>query len=221
MKCTKCEICGNDFYYEKYKRKCCSNKCLSEYRKNLTTKQKDLNYDNVIGKISNFLLFNYKEYGIVKTLLECYKELHIAPKTYYKYCKKYNISYDRILSKYNIPRIHSKFQTTITAFVREYYKDKTIIEEFSFEDCLNPVTKYKLRFDIYIPDIRLIIECDGEQHHDINSYFNKLVESNGYTPVVITDEIKLNYCNHNNIKIIRIPYSEVVTKEYVYSYLCA
>ena len=39
----KCIICGKEFEYKNYyKKKCCSNECLSTYRKEITTKQHNL-----------------------------------------------------------------------------------------------------------------------------------------------------------------------------------
>lgn len=216
---TKCVVCGKEFYYKCYRSKCCSDECLSEFRKKQTTKQRGLNYDNVIGKIERHIVNNYYEHGITKTLKECLKETHISSKTFTKYCKQYNTSYDLILSKYNISKQHSKFQMAVTKYVRKLFKDALIIEEATFDCCINPKTNYKLKFDIYIPDKNMIIECDGIQHNYKESYFNKLTEKAGYTPCYITDKIKECYCNENNIKLVRIPYSRVVNEEYVYSFL--
>lgn len=219
---TNCIICNKVFDYVGYKKKCCSNQCLSEYRRTLAVKQHDLNYDNVIGKIEKYIVSNFIENNIVKTLNECLIELHIAPKTYYKYCNKYNISYDEILSNNNISKQHSKFQTTVTNFVRQHYNENYhIIEEKTFKDCVNPKTNCLLKFDIYIKELSTIIECDGVQHYKESSYFNTLTIQAGYTPTYITDKIKEEYCKNNNIKLIRIPYERCVTKEYVDSFLCA
>lgn len=57
------------------------------------------------------------------------------------------------------------------------------------------------------------------QHYDKDSYYNQLVQNNGYTPVYKTDEIKEEYCRQHNLKLIRIPYKENITFEYVQSFL--
>lgn len=219
MKTTKCVICGRDFSYDNYKRKCCSDNCLSEYKSQLTSKQRGLNYDKVMGTIEKYVVYNYKEYGIIKTLKECLKETHISSKSFKKYCKQYNLSYSKILHRNNIPRQHSKFQTSVTNYIRQIYSSYQIFEEMTFSDCVNPKTDNLLRFDIYVKDINLIIECDGVQHYAKDSYFNNLALQSGYTPVYETDKIKDKYCSIHNIKLIRIPYSRIVTKEYVQSFL--
>lgn len=217
---TKCIMCGKEFVYHGYKNKCCSEECLSRYKSQLTTQQRGLNYQNVIGKIEKYVVDNYNQYGIVKTLKECLKDAHIASKTFSKYCKEYHISYSEILSRNNISRQHSKFQTSVTKCIRQIYQNCQIIEEAVFDGCVNPETNYPLKFDIYIKDINLVIECDGMQHTVKDSYFNTLTLMSGYTPVYITDKIKDEYCNEHNIKIVRISYSRIVTRDYVESFLC-
>ena len=215
-----CVICGKKFNYDRYRKKCCSDDCLKKYRSILTTKQHSLDYTKIIGKIENYIIYNYNMYGIVKTLKECLIELHIAPKTYYKYCHEYNISYDEILSKNNISKKHSKFQNNITKYIKLIFDNKyQIIEEKMFKDCVNPKTNHCLKFDIFIKELNIVIECDGVQHSKKNSYFNILTLNSGYTPSYITDKIKEDYCNKRKIKLIRIPYTRTVTKEYVESFL--
>ena len=87
--------------------------------------------------------------------------------------------------------------------------------------CIRGIEILTEKFDIYIKDLNIIIECDGVQHDDKNAYYNKLVLKVGYTPSFITDKIKEEYCKQNNIKLIRIPYIRCVTKQYVESFLCA
>lgn len=220
MKVTKCIICRKEFFYNSYKRKCCSDNCLSNYRRQLTLKQRGLDYYKVIGKIEEYIIYNYNKYGVVKTLKECLKANHVSSKSFRKYCKQYDLSYNKILQNNNISRKHSKFQTSVTNYIRQIYNNYRIFEEMTFSDCINPKTNNQLKFDIYIEDINLIIECDGTQHYVKNSYFNNLALQAGYTPVYETDKIKEEYCNNHNIKLIRIPYSRIVTKEYVQSFLC-
>lgn len=215
-------ICGKIFQYRGYKKKCCSEECLHKYKVNLTTKQHGLTYDSTIKKVEQYLIENYRNDGSVKTLEECCKNVHISVKTFYKYSKKYHTSYNDLLSKNNIPKLHSKFQTTVTKFVRQYYGvQHQIAEEYSFQDCINPRTNYPLRFDIFVADMGIAIECDGVQHNVKNSYFNNLVLNAGYTPTYETDKIKEEYCKKHNITLIRIPYVKCITQEYVESFLCA
>lgn len=72
--------------------------------------------------------------------------------------------------------------------------------EHKFDDC-----KYrnKLPFDFYIPEYNLCIEYQGEQHYMVVNYRggNKKFNENQ-----IRDNIKREYCRHNNIELLEIPY---------------
>jgi very-short-patch-repair endonuclease len=64
--------------------------------------------------------------------------------------------------------------------------------------------KYKkpLPFDFYISQFNLCIEFDGEQH------FSNKISQKRYLETVRNDKIKNDYCNKNNINLIRISYKE-------------
>lgn len=75
------------------------------------------------------------------------------------------------------------------------------IREKRFKDCKN---KRSLPFDFYLPDMNVAIEYDGEQHFKPKFYYDE----KGLEEIKIKDEIKNEYCKSNNIKLIRIPYTE-------------
>ena len=75
-----------------------------------------------------------------------------------------------------------------------------------FKDCLNPLTNNSLFFDFYLPDYNLLIEYDGEQHfYSNNRGWNNEKNLN---ETRFRDEVKNKWCLSNNIKLIRIPYTE-------------
>ena len=88
------------------------------------------------------------------------------------------------------------------------------IPQYSFEDCINPKTNYKLKFDFYLPDKNILIEYDGEQHFIQNEYFKE-----NLIDIQFRDNIKNEYCKQNNILLIRIPYYEKnkINKNYLLS----
>lgn len=89
--------------------------------------------------------------------------------------------------------------------IEEILKSKKIsyITQKTFKECINPKTKYMLRFDFYIPEKNILIEYDGELHFKSVEYFGgeKTLKKYKYL-----DNIKTKYCLDNNIKLIRIPY---------------
>lgn len=73
--------------------------------------------------------------------------------------------------------------------------------QYSFDDCRGD--KRKLRFDYYIPDHRVVIEYDGQQHFMPVDYFGGV---DAFYKRKTYDCIKDAYCENNNITMIRVPY---------------
>jgi hypothetical protein len=76
--------------------------------------------------------------------------------------------------------------------------------EKTFEDCTNQgkgKVCRRLRFDFYLPEQNTLIEYDGEQHFVQRGKFGSKFDS-----LQQNDIIKNDYCNDNNIKLIRIHY---------------
>lgn len=97
---------------------------------------------------------------------------------------------------------HSKGEAIITKLLQEngikFEREKT------FEDCKNPNTNRKLRFDFYVDD-RYLIEFDGEQHffEQDKTKFEPLEE------IQRRDRMKDEWCTNNNIQLLRIPYTKL------------
>ena len=76
-------------------------------------------------------------------------------------------------------------------------------QEKAFDNCRNPKTNKKLRFDFYLPDYNTCIEYDGEQHFKESNMCSDSLSDRQYR-----DGIKNKFCKDNNIKLIRIPYTD-------------
>lgn len=80
--------------------------------------------------------------------------------------------------------------------------------EYRFEDCKDTRS---LPFDFYIKSKNICIEYDGEQHF-IPIRFNKNITqeemNEKFKSQQYRDKIKTEYCKNNNIKLIRIPYTD-------------
>lgn len=85
-----------------------------------------------------------------------------------------NIGYIREIS---IKKLHNRYYTT---------KDETL---------------HGKRFDYYLPNLRTVIEFDGDQHFTPIDYFGGIEQ---FIKTVNTDFLKMNYCFSNNIKVIRL-----------------
>ena len=88
-------------------------------------------------------------------------------------------------------------------YIESILDDCNIIyhQQFTFDDCVNI---YKLPFDFYLPTYNLCIEYDGEQHFRSVDHFGG---EDGFRQRKRNDEIKNQYCQDNNIKLLRIPYT--------------
>lgn len=90
------------------------------------------------------------------------------------------------------------------------------IPQYLFDDCRNPKTNKKMRFDFYLPDYNCCIEYDGISHYKPNEYGSwnteKSVKDTQYR-----DKVKDDYCSAHNIKMIRIPYwdYDILDKDYL------
>ncbi len=83
-----------------------------------------------------------------------------------------------------------------------YFSQKT------FDDCKNPKTNFKLRYDFYIPSKNLLIEYDGQQHfHEMTTgrytITKQRLEDNKYR-----DKLKNDYAKSKGINLLRISYLE-------------
>ena len=99
------------------------------------------------------------------------------------------------------------------------FKIKTILDENNipyeqekkFDTCLSPKGN-KLKFDFYINN-QYLLEYDGEQHFKPECFHSNV---NGEEKLKLQQEydiIKNEWCKNNNIKLIRIPYTELANFE--------
>ena len=83
----------------------------------------------------------------------------------------------------------------------------TYITQKRFKGCKD---KYTLPFDFYLPDYNILIEYDGEFHY-MPIRKGKMTDEEAIKQLETQqrrDKIKTEYCNDNNIPLIRIPYWE-------------
>ena len=76
--------------------------------------------------------------------------------------------------------------------------------EFTFKECLNNNGKH-LFYDIFIPEYNIVIEYDGIQHFEPVDYFGG---ESAFSRTVENDKFKNDFASKNNLKLIRIPYTD-------------
>lgn len=97
----------------------------------------------------------------------------------------------------------SKGEYAVSIFLKKY--NICFKTQKTFENCKNPKTNHKLRFDFYLQDLNICIEFDGAHHHK-DVYYNN--HKSDLKDTQYRDSLKNQYCKDNNIKLIRIPYWE-------------
>ena len=99
-----------------------------------------------------------------------------------------------------------KINSSKERIIENYLKELNVVYEKQkrFEDCKY---KYTLPFDfaIYNNDktLKCLIEYDGQQHFKPIDFFGGI---DGFEKTKIRDSIKNQYCEDNNIKLVRISY---------------
>ena len=75
--------------------------------------------------------------------------------------------------------------------------------QYTFSD-LKGINEGLLRFDFYININKpILIEFQGKQHYESSEYFGGEINLKHQQE---NDQIKREYCNHNNLILIEIPY---------------
>lgn len=118
----------------------------------------------------------------------------------------WNIAPYNVLNGVGCPICHESSGERLT---RRYLEKNDIRYElqYIFKNCIdiNP-----LPFDFYLPDYNIAIEYQGEQHYRSVDFFGgeekfKIQQKH--------DNIKREYCNNNNIRLLEIPYFKNVEEE--------
>jgi uncharacterized protein YlaI/very-short-patch-repair endonuclease len=183
------------------------------------------------GEKPHWLTYNKHALDNVSIYCQKYRpDYKIISSIYNGYNKKYKFKYIGNLLPENI---NPYFETRLSSFLYQHVEhsyfssskgEKIILDfltnnnifylnEFKFKDCKHI---YSMPFDFAIFEdeektkLKCLIEYDGQQHYKpVN--FNGIDDTKAkelYKLVVKKDNIKNEYCNEQNIKLLRIPYWE-------------
>ena len=80
----------------------------------------------------------------------------------------------------------------------------------TFDDCRNPQTNRKLRFDFYLPKKNILIEYDGQQHFRSGGMVNgqHRITPRDLSDIRVKDHIKNEYAKVRDIQLLRIPHND-------------
>ena len=106
---------------------------------------------------------------------------------------KYRIDWDK--------PCRSKLQFKVKQFLRKYWKNQIMYEEF-------PVFGSRLKLDFYNATRKIAIEVQGKQHSSYNKFFHKNSRVN-YLNSMMRDLKKEKWADKNDILLIEIEEDEV------------
>lgn len=182
-----CEVCGKQL--SKYKSK--SNLCIDCYLHSDIRKTPIKDFI----KRSNEIHGDKYDYSEIKYVDWNTKVSIICP-----IHGRFDQTPNSHLSGHGCPKCNSsKGERAISSWLIRYGID--FENEKSFDDLLS---LRKLRYDFYVSKYNLLIEFNGRQHYEYSRRFHKNME--GFENLKKRDELKKNYAESHNIRILIIPY---------------
>ena len=160
---------------------------------------------------SLFLEKVYDKVGKEYTFLEEYVNNKVKLKVRHNICGNiYDVRPNDFLQGYRCPFCSSSRNSVRANLVSKFLKDNQIPHKVEFRlPKLSKLHRGKkgnfLRFDFYLPELKLIIEIDGQQHFIVrgNTYFNYDEKGRIYR-----DWIKnFHIMRISNLSLLRIPYN--------------
>lgn len=97
-------------------------------------------------------------------------------------------------------------ESTLYGLVRELFPDNQVLREAS------PQWLGRLRLDIYLPELRLAVEHQGEQHYRPLAAFGG---EEAHKRVVERDTLKRRLCAENGVKVVDFRFDSPLTKSSV------
>jgi len=89
----------------------------------------------------------------------------------------------------------SEPQRYLFELTKELYSEYEVIYELL-------IPELNQRFDIFVLELGIAIEYDGDQHFKFNEFFHK--DINGYIESKKLDNTKSIFCKENGIKLVRL-----------------
>lgn len=101
----------------------------------------------------------------------------------------------------------SKFQKDVKDLLRPHWLCEFVFEEF-------PVIGTRLKIDFYNASRRIALETDGKQHYSYSKFFHGN-DRQKFIDQLKRDETKEQWCELNNIELIRITYEDKINKSFL------
>ncbi len=110
--------------------------------------------------------------------------------------KRYLINWDQ--------ESKSKIQFTAKQFLKEYWSEHVVFEEF-------PVAGTRLSFDFYNANKKVAVEVQGAQHTQYVPFFHG--RKSQFVRQLRRDQQKIDFCKLNGIKLVEIFHDDKINKK--------
>jgi hypothetical protein len=100
----------------------------------------------------------------------------------------------------------SKVQWRVKQFLFTYWKHDVVFEELT-------VVGTRLSLDFYNANKKIAVEVQGKQHQTYNPHFHANNRQNWLSQLK-RDDLKLEFCLTNGIKLVEIYESDILCKEF-------
>lgn len=114
-----------------------------------------------------------------------------------KNARKYSVDWDK-KSKSNI-------QFIVKQFLRPYWYRDVVFEELR-------IVGTRLSLDLYNANKKIAVEVQGKQHTQFNKFFHNNNRAN-WIDQLKRDDLKLQFCLTNGIKLVEIYETDTLSKE--------
>ena len=111
----------------------------------------------------------------------------------------------RCIDDNRCPSCKYKTEQKLYDYVKKYSSDT--IHQPRYDWCKNPITKRVLPFDILVPSLQLILECDGEQH------FKQVSNWSSHEFTQLKDCYKMIQAMNQDYHILRIPQEDLINAD--------
>jgi len=120
--------------------------------------------------------------------------------------REYNINLNKYAKNHKKTN-KSSFHLEARRLLKECFPSYFIYEEVSLPGSTNPKNKSVLYLDFFIPNLKIGVEIHGRQHFEYVPYFHK--NKLGFANHKYRDNLKLEWCDRNQIKLIILRYDEI------------
>lgn len=98
----------------------------------------------------------------------------------------------------------SKIQFEAKQFLRKYWKDHVVFEEF-------PIAGTRLSFDFYNANKKVAVEVQGAQHTKYVPFFHG--RKSQFVSQLRRDQQKIDFCELNNIKLVEVFHDDKISEK--------